>query len=242
MEPATGVKAEEALQLSDRVNRISVSPTMVVLQAAEAAESQGRRRRRLRRGRARFPHAGAHQARRDPGAGRKPHEVHAHAGHCRRCARRSANGTRGIWARPISRRNASSTSAASILFSTPFAALINPGDEVMIAAPYWVSYPDIVKYAGGTPVIRGDAREADNFVLRAAAVEKLITPRTRMVICRFAEQSYGRRDSAGRVRENSGAFASGTASGCWPTSATRISRTAMPSHFRSPACRDRRTR
>ncbi|HET7840150.1 MAG TPA: pyridoxal phosphate-dependent aminotransferase, partial [Terriglobia bacterium] len=58
---------------------------------------------------------------------------------------------------------------------------INSGDEVIIPSPYWVSYPDIVKYAGGKPVILTTTAE-DNFVLRAADLEKLITPRTRMVI------------------------------------------------------------
>jgi len=60
-------------------------------------------------------------------------------------------------------------------------SLINSGDEVIIAAPYWVSYPDIVKYAGGKPVIL-ETRAEDNFIMRAAEVEKLLTPRTRMVI------------------------------------------------------------
>jgi aspartate aminotransferase len=59
--------------------------------------------------------------------------------------------------------------------------LINPGDEVVIPAPYWVSYPDIVKYAGGKPVIL-ETRADDNFVLRAADLEKVVTSRTRMVI------------------------------------------------------------
>ena len=58
---------------------------------------------------------------------------------------------------------------------------MNAGDEVVIPAPYWVSYPDIVKYAGGTPVIV-ETRADDDFILRAADVEKAITPRTRMVI------------------------------------------------------------
>jgi len=60
-------------------------------------------------------------------------------------------------------------------------ALINPGDEVVIPAPYWVSYPDIVKYAGGKPVILETTAD-DNFVLRAQALERVITPSTRMVI------------------------------------------------------------
>jgi len=60
-------------------------------------------------------------------------------------------------------------------------SLVNPGDEVIIAAPYWVSYPDIIKYAGGKPVV-APTRAEDEFILRAAAVEKAITPKTRMVI------------------------------------------------------------
>ena len=58
--------------------------------------------------------------------------------------------------------------------------LIQNGDEVIIPAPYWVSYPDIVKYAGGTPVVV-QAHAADGFSVKAAAIEKAITPKTRMV-------------------------------------------------------------
>jgi aspartate aminotransferase len=58
--------------------------------------------------------------------------------------------------------------------------LIQNGDEVIIPAPYWVSYPDIVKYAGGTPVFV-QAPASDGFAVKAAAIEKAITPKTRMV-------------------------------------------------------------
>ena len=59
--------------------------------------------------------------------------------------------------------------------------LVNSGDEVIIPAPCWVSFPDIVKYAGGRPVLL-ETSSSDGFSLRAAAVEAAITPRTRMVI------------------------------------------------------------
>jgi len=59
--------------------------------------------------------------------------------------------------------------------------LIDSGDEVLIPAPYWVSFPDIVKYCGGKPVII-ETRAADGFQLRAAQVEMAIGPRTRMLI------------------------------------------------------------
>jgi aspartate aminotransferase len=60
-------------------------------------------------------------------------------------------------------------------------ALIEAGDEVVIPAPYWVSFPDIVKCADGTPVFV-ETHAADGFSLRAAEVEKAITSRTKMLI------------------------------------------------------------
>src|ERR1700726_209099 len=59
--------------------------------------------------------------------------------------------------------------------------LVQQGDEVIIPAPYWVSYPDIVKYAGGTPVFV-ESRAEDEFSVTAAVIAKAITPKTRMVI------------------------------------------------------------
>ena len=60
-------------------------------------------------------------------------------------------------------------------------AVINPGDEVIITAPYWVSYPDIVIIAEGKPVIV-EADIAQGFKLTAAQLEAAITPRTKMVV------------------------------------------------------------
>jgi len=61
------------------------------------------------------------------------------------------------------------------------AAVINHGDEVILPVPYWVSYLDIVNYAGGK-VVPLTTREADDFQVRASDVEKLITPKTRLII------------------------------------------------------------
>ncbi len=62
-----------------------------------------------------------------------------------------------------------------------FMAVLNPGDEVIIPAPYWVSYPDMVKLAGGVPVVvNGDP--ANNFKISAAQLARAVTPRTKMVI------------------------------------------------------------
>jgi aspartate aminotransferase len=59
--------------------------------------------------------------------------------------------------------------------------LVQQGDKVIIPAPYWVSFPDIVKYAGGTPVFV-ETKAADDFSARASAIEKAITPRTKLLI------------------------------------------------------------
>ena len=60
-------------------------------------------------------------------------------------------------------------------------ALVNPGDEVIVPAPYWVSYPQMVKLAGGNPVIISADIEQD-FKITAAQLEASITPKTKMII------------------------------------------------------------
>ena len=60
-------------------------------------------------------------------------------------------------------------------------ATLNHGDEVIIPAPYWVSYPDIVKLAGGTPVIIKTSEEND-FKISASDLEKNITENTKWLI------------------------------------------------------------
>jgi aspartate aminotransferase len=61
------------------------------------------------------------------------------------------------------------------------AATLNPGDEVVMATPYWVSYPDMVLLAGGEPVFVATSAEA-GFKLAPADLEAAITPRTRWLI------------------------------------------------------------
>jgi aspartate aminotransferase len=68
----------------------------------------------------------------------------------------------------------------AIIFNALLATL-NPGDEVICVAPYWVSYPDIVLLGGGTPVIV-EARLEDGFRLTPAALDAAITPKTKWLI------------------------------------------------------------
>ena len=72
------------------------------------------------------------------------------------------------------------TGGKQILFNA-FMATLNPGDEVIIPAPYWVSYPEMVALNGGNPVFI-NTRIEDNFKLTAADLEKAITPKTKWLI------------------------------------------------------------
>jgi aspartate aminotransferase len=72
------------------------------------------------------------------------------------------------------------TGGKQVLYNALMATL-NPGDEVIIPAPYWVSYPDMVLLAGGTPVAV-DTTMADGFKMKPEALERAITPRTKWLI------------------------------------------------------------
>lgn len=61
------------------------------------------------------------------------------------------------------------------------ASTIDHGDEVILPAPYWVSYPHMINYVGGQAVLL-ETQENENFALCASAVEKLITPKTKLII------------------------------------------------------------
>jgi aspartate aminotransferase len=83
-----------------------------------------------------------------------------------------------------------------VLFNAMLATL-NPGDEVIIPAPYWVSYPDIVLLGGGTPVVI-DATIASGFKVTPEMLEAAITPQTKWLILNSPSNpsgaAYGRDD------------------------------------------------
>ncbi|WP_292660947.1 pyridoxal phosphate-dependent aminotransferase [Nitratifractor sp.] len=60
-------------------------------------------------------------------------------------------------------------------------ALIDEGDEVIIPAPYWVTYPELVKYAGGVPVVI-EAKEENRFKITPEQLEAALSPRTKLLI------------------------------------------------------------
>ncbi|MFZ1750814.1 MAG: pyridoxal phosphate-dependent aminotransferase [Saprospiraceae bacterium] len=72
--------------------------------------------------------------------------------------------------------NGAKQSIANICMAT-----LNEGDEVIILAPYWVSYIEIVKFAGGTPIVVSAGIE-DDFKVNAEAIKKVITDKTKLLI------------------------------------------------------------
>ena len=79
-------------------------------------------------------------------------------------------------------------------------ALLNPGDEVIIPAPYWVSYPDMVKLADAEPVIVS-GNMAQNFKISASQLEAAITERSRLVVINSPSNPSGKAYSRAELSE-----------------------------------------
>ena len=91
------------------------------------------------------------------------------------------------------------TGGKQVLFNA-FMATLNPGDEVVIPAPYWVSYPEMVALCGGTPTFATTTIE-DGFKLRAEALEQAITPRTKWLVLNSPSNPSGAAYSEAELRE-----------------------------------------
>ncbi len=180
METATGVKIEEAFQLADSVNRISASPTMAVAAEAERLKARGVDVADFGAGEPDFP---------------TPEHIKRAAIKALEENRTKYTATPGIaplrqaicdWhaaqlGSAYQPSEVVATAGGKQAVFNSVCALINPGDEVIIPAPYWVSYPDIVKYAGGKPVfVATDERQG--FCPQADRIAAAITPRTRILI------------------------------------------------------------
>lgn len=111
-------------------------------------------------------------------------------------------------ARKLKRENGLDYAASEIIVGTggkqgvcnAILALVNPGDEVVIPAPYWVSYPQMVKLAGGTPVIV-PAGISQDFKITAAQLEAAVTPKTKLVILCSPSNPTGSVYSEGELGE-----------------------------------------
>lgn len=91
-----------------------------------------------------------------------------------------------------------SSGAKQILFNAMMATL-DAGDEVIVPAPYWASYPDIIRIAGGTPVFL-PSTEAEGFRMRPDALERAITPRTKWLLLNSPNNPSGAAYDAAALR------------------------------------------
>lgn len=71
-----------------------------------------------------------------------------------------------------------------------FQALFQEGDEVIVPAPFWVSYPPMIELAGGTPVIL-ETREEDDYQITGKLLEKYLTPRTKAIVLNYPSNPVG---------------------------------------------------
>jgi aspartate aminotransferase len=168
------------VQLTDRINRIQTSPTALVINAAEQLKAKGVDIADFGPGEPDFP---------------TPDHIKKAAIKAIEENRTKYTPTGGILALREAiagwhqRELGSSYTAKECVVTVggkhsifnAVSVLIQHGDEVILPAPYWVSFPDIIKYAGGTPVIVQTHAE-DGFAAKAADIEKAITPKTKMVI------------------------------------------------------------
>ena len=92
-----------------------------------------------------------------------------------------------------------SNGSKQIMFNALMAS-VNPGDEVIIPAPGWISYADQAKLAGGEPV-PVSCPENNHFKLRAADLEAAITPKTKWVVLNFPNNPTGAVCSRAEMRE-----------------------------------------
>jgi len=174
------VPVTESIQFADRVNRIVVSPAMAVAAEAEKLRQRGVDVADFSLGEPDFP---------------TPEHIKQAAISAIQQNYTKYTAAAGIaplrqaiveWHRAHLGSNYEpsecvvTTGGKHALFHT-ISCLISRGDEVLIPAPYWVSFPDMVKYAGGTPVLVPTVAE-EHFQLRAAEVHRAITERTRLLI------------------------------------------------------------
>jgi aspartate aminotransferase len=171
--------APSLFQPSDNVAKMQASATLAAMQAAEALRA-----------------AGANVV--DFGAGEPdfdtPDNIKRAAAEAMRAGKTkytSTGGTRELqqaiidfYARSFGanyeRAEVMATSGGKQAIFNAVVSLINPGDEVLLAKPYWVTFPEVVVFARGVPVFI--ETEETGFVVSAEQVERAITPRTKLII------------------------------------------------------------
>ena len=168
------------MQFTNRINRIQLSQTAKVISAAEQLKAQGVDIADFGPGEPDFPTPDhikkaairaieENRTKYTPTGGIMPLREAIAAWH-----------NRELLSNYTAKECAVSVGGKHAIFNA-ISVLIQHGDEVILPAPYWVSFPDIIKYAGGTPVII-HTRPEDGFGAKAADIEKVVTPKTKLMI------------------------------------------------------------
>jgi aspartate aminotransferase len=181
--------ANEAFPVSENVSRMRPSSTLAAMQAAQAMRAEGidvvdlgagepdfDTPENIKRAAAEAMRAGATKY--TPTAG------------TRDLQRAIINFYERAFGASFSPMEVMATAGGKQAIFNAVVSLINPGDEVLIAKPYWVTFPEIVNFARGTPVFI-ETEESD-FVLSADAVRRNITHRTKLIILNSPSNPSGR--------------------------------------------------
>ena len=166
-------------QSSDNVARMQASSTLAAMQAAEALRAQG----------ANVVDFGAGEPDFDT-----PEHIKSAAAEAMRAGKTKYTATAGImrlqqaiidfyatsFGTEYARSEVMATSGGKQAIFNAVVSLIEPGDEVLIPKPYWVTFPEVVVFARGTPVYIDT--EESGFVLSVQQVERAITPKTKLII------------------------------------------------------------
>ncbi len=168
------------MQLTDRINRIQISPTAAVISAAEQLKSKGVDIADFGPGEPDFP-TPDHIKKAAIKAIEENRSTYTPTGGIMPLREAIAAWHKRELGSDYSAKECVVTVGGKHSIFNSISVLIQNGDEVILPAPYWVSYPDIIKYAGGTPVIIHTYPET-GFVPKASEIEKAITPKTKMVI------------------------------------------------------------
>jgi len=186
------------LQLSDRVNQIKPSPTLAVTNRAAELKAAGKDIIGLGAGEPDF----------DTPEHIKQAAVEAiNNGFTKYTAVDGTPGLKKAIINKLQKDNGLSYEANQILvscggkqsFFNLSLALLNPGDEVVIPAPYWVSYPDMVLIAEGVPVVI-ETDESTRFKITAEQLDAAITDKTRLVVLNSPSNPSGVAYTADELR------------------------------------------
>ena len=175
--------------VSENVARMQSSATMAAMQAAESLRASGANVCDFGAGEPDFdtPDNIKHAAEKAMHAGRTKYTA---AGGIRELNRAIIDFYKREFGTEYQPNEVMATSGGKQAIFNAVVTLINPGDECLIPKPYWVTFPEVVVFAGGKPVFI-ETEETD-FILTVEQVERAITPRTKLLILNSPSNPSGR--------------------------------------------------